>query len=65
MNNLLVTDDIHILTISEIPLDNAFDYTVVVIQGCNIYRTYRNASGGGVLFIFRTTFLYRLERISC
>jgi hypothetical protein len=62
MNNLLVTDDIHILTISEIPLDNTFDDTVVAIQGYNIYR---NASGGGVLFIFRTTFLYRFERMSC
>jgi hypothetical protein len=47
MNNLLVTDDIHILTISETHLDNTFD-TVVAIYGYNIYRKYRNACGGGV-----------------
>jgi adenine deaminase len=31
VNNLLVTDDIHILTISETHLDNTFDDTVVAI----------------------------------
>ena len=36
VNNLLVTDDFHILTISETHLDNTFD-TVVVIHGYNIY----------------------------
>jgi hypothetical protein len=45
---LLVTDDIHILTISETHLDNSFDDTVVVIHGYNIYRKDRNAKGGGV-----------------
>ena len=45
---LLVTDDIHIWTISETHLDNTFDDTVVAIQGYNIYRKDRNANGGGV-----------------
>ena len=45
INNLLVTDDIHILTISEIHLDNTFDDTVVAIHG---FKIYRNAKGGGV-----------------
>ncbi|CDQ86214.1 unnamed protein product [Oncorhynchus mykiss] len=48
VNSLLVTDDIHILTISETHLDNTFDDTVVAIQGYNIYRKDRNANGGGV-----------------
>ena len=48
VNNLLVTDDIHILTISETHLDNTFDDTVVAIHGYNIYRKDRNANGGGV-----------------
>ena len=48
INTLLLTDDIHILTISETHLDNTFDDTVIAIQGYNIYRKYRNASGGGV-----------------
>ena len=34
----LLTDDIHILTISETHLDNIFDDTVVAIHGYNIYR---------------------------
>ena len=48
VNNLLVTDDIHILTISETHLDNTFDDTVVAIHGFNIYRKCRNANGGVV-----------------
>jgi hypothetical protein len=32
---LLLTDDIHILTISETQLDNTFDDTVVAIHGYN------------------------------
>ena len=48
INNLPVTDDIHILTTSETHLDNTFDDTVVEIQGYNFYRKDRNANGGGV-----------------
>ena len=48
INILLVTDDIHILTISETHWDNTFDERVVAIHGYNIYRKYRNAKGGGV-----------------
>jgi hypothetical protein len=48
VNNLLVTDGIHTLTISETHLDNTFDETVEAIQGYNIYRKYLNANGGGV-----------------
>jgi exonuclease III len=48
VNNLLVTDDIHILTTSETHLDNTFDDTVVAIHGYNIYRKDRNANGGSV-----------------
>ena len=33
VNNLFVTDDIHLLTISETHLDNTFDDTVVAIHG--------------------------------
>ena len=36
VNNLFVTDDIHILTTSETHLDNTFDDTVVAIHGYNI-----------------------------
>jgi hypothetical protein len=43
---LLVTDYIHILTISETHLDNTFDDTVVAIHGYNIYRRDRNANEG-------------------
>jgi hypothetical protein len=45
---LQVTDDIHILIISETHLDNTFDDTVGTIHGYNIYRKDRNAKGGGV-----------------
>jgi hypothetical protein len=45
INSLLVTDDIHILTISETHIDITFDDTVVAIYGYNIYR---NANGGNV-----------------
>ena len=48
VNNLLVTDGIHNLTVSETHLDNTFDDTVVAIHGCNIYRKDRNANEGGV-----------------
>ena len=48
MNNWLVTDGIHILTSSETHLHNTFDDTVLAIQGYNIYRKHRNASGEGV-----------------
>lgn len=48
INNLLITDDIHILTIYETHLDNPFDDTVVAIHGYNIYRKDRYVNGGGV-----------------
>jgi hypothetical protein len=38
---------------SETPLDNTFDDTVVAIQGYNIYRQDRNANGGGVAVYIR------------
>ena len=47
INNLLVTDDIHNLTISETHLDNTVDDTMVAIHGYNIYKKYINAKGGG------------------
>jgi hypothetical protein len=53
INNLLVTEDIHILTISETHLDNIFDDTVVAIHGYNIYRKDRNAKGGGVAVVIQ------------
>jgi hypothetical protein len=49
INHLLVTDHIHILTISETHLDNTFKDTVVAIHGCNIYRKDRSANGGGLV----------------
>ena len=48
INNLLTSDNIHILAISETHLDNSFDDTAVSIQGYNICRRDRNAYGGGV-----------------
>ena len=53
VNNLLVTDVIHILTISETLLDNTLDDTVGAIHG----RKYRNTNGGVLRSILRTTFL--------
>ena len=47
-SKLLVTDYINILPISETHLDHTFG-TVVAIHGYNIYRTDRNANGGGVV----------------
>ena len=47
INNLLVTDDIHILIISEMHLHNTFD-SVLAIHDYNLYRKDRNAKGGGV-----------------
>jgi exonuclease III len=57
VNNLLVTDDIHILIISETHLDNTFDDTVGAIHGYNIYKNDSNSSGSSVRSILRTTFL--------
>ena len=65
VNNLLVTDGIHILTISETHLNNTFDDTVVAIHGYNIYQKDRNANEVVMQSIFRITFLLSLERISC
>jgi hypothetical protein len=48
INNLLVTDDIRILTISETRLDYTLDDTVVATHGYNIYRKDRNAKDEGV-----------------
>ena len=48
VNNLLVTHDSQNMNISETHLDNTFDDTVEAIHGYNIYRKYRNPSGGGV-----------------
>ena len=48
INNLLTSDNIHILAISETHVDNSFDDTAVAIQGYNIYRRDRDIYGGGV-----------------
>jgi hypothetical protein len=48
INNLLTSDNINLLTISEINLDHSFDDTAVAIQGYNICRRDRHACGGGV-----------------
>ena len=48
INNLLATDDIHILIISETHLVNTFDDKEVEIHVFNIIRRDRNAKGGGV-----------------
>ena len=53
----LVTDDIHILTISETHLDNTFDDTVVARHGYKIYRKTEMPKVEVLPFIFRTTFL--------
>ena len=45
VNNLLVSDYIPILLISEPHLDNTFDDTVVSIHGYNISRKHRSANG--------------------
>jgi hypothetical protein len=57
INNLLTSDNINILAISETHLDNSFDDTVVEIHGYNIYKRDRNANGGSVLYVFRIIFL--------
>lgn len=48
ITNLLLSDNIHILAISETHLDDSFDDVSVSIQGYNIYRRDRNTYGGGV-----------------
>ena len=44
IDNLLTTDKIHILAISETHLDNTFDDATVEIQGYSIYRKDRDIS---------------------
>jgi hypothetical protein len=63
INNLLVTDDIHNLTISETHSDNTFDDTEVAIHGYNIYRKDEGKIWRCCHFILRTTFLYSIKRI--
>lgn len=48
IDNLLTSDKIHILAISETHLDNTFDDATVEIQGYSIYRKDRDNKGGGV-----------------
>ena len=48
INNMLTSDNIHILAISESHLDNSFDDASVAIQGYNIYRRDINIYGGCV-----------------
>ena len=62
ISNMLVTDYIHILTISETHLGNTFDDTVVAIQGYNIHRKYRNASGGGVAVYIQSHIPVKLRK---
>lgn len=45
ISNLLLSNNIHIMAISETHLDPSFD-TEVAIQGYNIYRRDRNVYGG-------------------
>lgn len=52
VTEILMTDQLHILAISETHLDSTFEDSVLNIQGYNIVRKDRNAYGGGVdLFI--------------
>ena len=57
INNLLVTDYIHILTISETHLDKTFDDTGVAIHGFTSTENTEMPMGELLLFILRTTFL--------
>jgi hypothetical protein len=47
-NKVHEINNIPILAISETHLYNSFDDTEVAKQGCNIYRSDRNAYGGDV-----------------
>ena len=57
INNMLVSDDVHILTISEPDLDNTFDDTVVAIHGYNTTEKTEMPTGTVLQSIFRTPFL--------
>ncbi len=63
IENLLTSEKIHILAISETHLDNTFDDATVEIQGYSIYRKDRDNNGEELQFTFKATSLLRLEGI--
>ena len=48
--NEILSDNVHILAVSETHLDATFDDAGLMLQGYNIFRNDRNAFGGGVAF---------------
>ena len=50
ISEILVSDNLHILAVSETHLDATFEDSALLIQGYNIVRRDRNAFGGGVMF---------------
>ena len=63
---LIVTDNIHILTISETNLNNTFDDTVVEIYGFNnLFRRDSNANGGRIAIYVQSHILVKLREIQC
>lgn len=48
ITDILITNNIHILAVSETHLDHTFSDDAVNIQGYNVYKKDRNSHGGGV-----------------
>ena len=67
IDNLLTTDTIHILAISETHLDNTFDDATVEIQEYSIYRKDRDLYGGGVAMYIQSHIPVKLRNdlMSC
>ena len=48
VENIILSNNFHILAMSETHLDSTFEDTSLMIEGFNIYRKDRNAYGGGI-----------------
>ena len=48
VENIILSNNFHILAVSETHLDSTFEDTSLMIEGFNIYRKDRNAYGGGI-----------------
>ena len=48
VENIILSNNFHILAVSETHLDSTFEDTSLMIEGFNIYGKDRNAYGGGI-----------------
>ncbi len=61
VEDILLSNNLHILAVSETHLDSTLEDTSLIIHGFNIFRNNRNANGGGIACYFQC----HLPRVFC